>query len=308
MDTSALRQFIRLGRFRFLLSGFLPFLAGALFALLRGAEVTPAQFLLGYAAMACAHLSTNYSNDVFDADADRFGEVSPISGGSGVLVQNPSLRPYAMAFAFGLMILSIVIGWIFLTIYSFSYLFLAFGIAGNLLGWFYTAPPVRLAYRGLGEATNMITFGLLMPGSGYFVAMGTIDLAFLVFSVPFFLYGLVFITSVEIPDREGDIAGGKPTLIVRKGRPFGFGLIAFAAIAASGISFLLAISGIFTPLNVWPLACISCIPLGIALWGFRHRCQDRAPALRYAQANILGYFLFTGLVSAYLSFAAFIAG
>jgi len=306
MDTSALRQFIRLGRYRFLLAGFLPFLAGALFALLRGAEMSPAQFLLGYSAMACAHLSTNYSNDVFDAEADRFGEVSPISGGSGVLVQNPSLRPYAKGFALGLMGLSILIGWIFLTIYSFPYQFIAFGIAGNLLGWYYTAPPIRLAYRGLGEVTNMITFGLLMPGSGYFVAMGTLDLPFFVFSVPFFLYGLVFITSVEMPDREGDIAGGKPTLIVRRGRLFGFSLIALAASFATVVSFLFAIMGVFAPLNTWPVALASCISLGIALWGFRHRCTDRIPALRYAKANIMGYFLFVGLVAMYFLLVAFL--
>lgn len=305
MDTSALVQFIRLGRFRFLLAGFLPFLAGAFFALLRGADVTLAQFLLGYSAMACAHLSTNYSNDVFDADADRFGEVSPISGGSGVLVQEPSLKSYAKGFALGLMALSIAIGWIFLTIYSFPIYFLVFGVAGNLIGWYYTAPPIRLAYRGLGEVTNMITFGLLMPGSGYFVAMGTLDLPFFLFSIPFFLYGLVFITSVEMPDREGDIAGGKPTLIVRKGRLFGFGLIALAAFVASCTTVFFAFEGLFSPLNFWPVVLISFIPLGIALWGFRHRCVERIPALRYVQANILGYLLFTGLVAMYLILVAF---
>ncbi len=49
-------QFIRLGRYPLLLSGFVPFLGGALFALLRGADFSLAQFLLGYTAMAAAHL------------------------------------------------------------------------------------------------------------------------------------------------------------------------------------------------------------------------------------------------------------
>ncbi len=109
--------------------------------------------------------------------------------------------------AVALMTVSILLGYVFLIIYEFPSYFLAFAIGGNLLGWFYTAPPLRLAYNGLGEITTMITFGLLMPGAGYFVAMGTLDPAFFAYSVPFFLYGLVFITSVEIPDMEGDIAG-----------------------------------------------------------------------------------------------------
>src|SRR5690606_10263783 len=181
MDTRALRDFIRLGRYPFLLSGFIPFTAGALLAFLLGARFTPAQFLVGYAAMAAAHLSVNYSNDYFDADADRFVETTPISGGSGVLAANPGLKPAALRVAVALMAVSVLIGYFFVTVYAYPIVFLVFGIAGNLLGWFYTAPPIALAYRNLGEVTNMITFGLLMPGAGYFVAAGTLDAAFFVF-------------------------------------------------------------------------------------------------------------------------------
>lgn len=304
MGTHALGAFIRLGRFPFLLSGFIPFTAGALLAHLLGARFTPAQFLVGYAAMAAAHLSVHYSNDYFDADADRFVETSPISGGSGVLAANPGLKPAALRVAVALIAVSILIGYLFVTVYGYPVVFLVFGIAGNLLGWFYTAPPLALAYHNLGEVTNMITFGLLMPGAGYFVAMGTLDPSFFTFAVPLCLYGLVFITSVEIPDREGDIAGGKRTLIVRRGRIFGFSLIALAAAGATAALTLFALAGTFYPVDFLPVALFSLIPLGIALWGFSHRCTERAPALRYATANIVGYFLFQGLVVLYFILAA----
>ncbi|WP_301665136.1 prenyltransferase [Methanoculleus frigidifontis] len=292
-------QFIRLGRFPFLLSGFVPFLGGAFFALLRGADFSLDQFLLGYTAMAAAHLSVHYSNDYFDADADRLGEPTGISGGSGILAQEPALKPYAKWTAIALMAFSILLGYLFLIIYEFPSYFLIFAIGGNLLGWYYTAPPLRLAYNNLGEVTNMITFGLLMPGAGYFVAMGTLDLAFFAYSVPFFLYGLVFITSVEIPDREADVAGGKPTMIVRKGRAYGFRVIAVAAAAATLVITLYAATDLFAPINFWPVAAISCIPLGVALWGYSARCTERKCAMRYVTANITAYFLFTGLVALY---------
>ena len=304
MDTRALRDFIRLGRFPFLLSGFIPFTAAALLAHLLGAQFTPAQFLVGYAAMAAAHLSVHYSNDYFDADADQFVETSPISGGSGVLAANPGLKPAALRAAVALMAVSVLIGYLFVTVYDYPVVFLAFGVAGNLLGWFYTAPPIALAYRNLGEVTNMITFGLLMPGAGYFVAAGTLDLSFFAFALPLSLYGLVFITSVEIPDREGDIAGGKRTLIVRRGRIFGFSLIALAASLATAALIVFALSGAFYPVDFRPVALFSLIPLGIALWGFSHRCAERACALRYATANIKGYFLFQGLVVVYFALVA----
>ncbi|GLI47188.1 prenyltransferase [Methanoculleus bourgensis] len=304
MDTRALLQFIRLGRFRFLLSGFIPFSAGALLALLLGARFTPAQFLLGYAAMAAAHLSVHYSNDYFDADADRFVEPTAISGGSGVLVENPSLKPAALRAAVALMVVSVLIGYLFVAVYAYPVIFLAFAVGGNLLGWFYTAPPLALAYRKLGEVTNMITFGFLMPGAGYFVAKGALDPPFFAFALPLLLYGLVFIVSVEIPDMEGDIAGRKPTLVARKGRIYGFGLIAVAAALATATLLLFAYSGIFSPVDFRPIALVSCIPLGIALWGFSNRCAERACALRYATANIAGYFLFQGLVVLYFILVA----
>lgn len=304
MNTRALREFIRLGRFPFLLSGFVPFTAGALLAFLLGARFTPGEFLLGYAAMAAAHLSVHYSNDYFDADADRFVETTAISGGSGVLSRHPDLKPAALAAAVGLMLLSVLAGCVFVVVYGYPVIFLAFGIAGNLLGWFYTAPPIALAYHRLGEVANVITFGLLMPGAGYFVAMRTLDPAFFAFAVPLCLYGLVFITSVELPDMEGDILGGKRTLVVRRGRIFGFALIAIAASLATAVLTVFAFTGVFAPVNFWPVALFSAIPLALALRGFSRRTAERAGALRHATANIQGYFLFQGLVVLYLLLAA----
>jgi 1,4-dihydroxy-2-naphthoate octaprenyltransferase len=304
MNTRALREFIRLGRFPFLLSGFVPFTAGALLAFLLGARFTPGEFLLGYAAMAAAHLSVHYSNDYFDADADRFVETTAISGGSGVLSRHPDLKPAALAAAVGLMLLSVLAGCVFVVVYGYPVIFLAFGIAGNLLGWFYTAPPLRLAYRNLGEVANVITFGLLMPGAGYFVAMRTLDPAFFAFAVPLCLYGLVFITSVELPDMEGDILGGKRTLVVRRGRIFGFALIAIAASLATAVLTVFAFTGVFAPVNFWPVALFSAIPLALALRGFLRRTAERAGALRHATANIQGYFLFQGRGVLYLLPAA----
>ncbi|WP_292383658.1 prenyltransferase [Methanoculleus sp. UBA430] len=304
MDARTAVEFIRLGRFPFLLSGFVPFTAGALLAFLLGARFTPGEFLLGYAAMAAAHLSVHYSNDYFDADADRFVETTAISGGSGVLRAHPSLRPAALVAAVVLMAVSVLIGYAFVVIYDYPAVFLAFGIAGNLLGWFYTAPPLRLAYRNLGEVTNMITFGLLMPGAGYFVAAGMLDLSFFAFALPLFLYGLVFIVSVEIPDMEGDILGGKRTLVVRRGRVFGFALITLAAALATAALAVFALTEIFYPVNFFPVALISLVPLLLALRGFLHRSPDRASALPHAVANIQGYFAFQGLLLLYLLAAA----
>ncbi|WP_054847711.1 prenyltransferase [Methanoculleus chikugoensis] len=165
------------------------------------------------------------------------------------------------------MAVSILIGYLFVTVYDYPVVFLVFGVAGNLLGWFYTAPPIALAYRNLGEVTNMITFGLLMPGGGLLRRDGNAGCLLLRVRRPALPLRLIFITSVEIPDREGDIAGGKRTLIVRRGRIFGFSLIALAASLATAALTFLALAGFFAPVDFRPVVFFSLIPLGIALWG-----------------------------------------
>lgn len=306
MNIHVFLQFIRLGRLQFLLTGFIPFSTGTLLAILLGTGLTLTQFVLGYATMAAAHLSVHYSNDYFDADADRFVEQTAISGGSGVIVESPELKPAALRAAIALMMISVLIGYLLTVTYAYPITFFAFVVGGNLIGWFYTAPPLAFVYRGLGEVINMITFGLLMPGAGYFVAKGTLDLVFFAFAFPLFLYGLIFILSVEIPDMEGDIAGKKPTFVVRKGRVYSFRIIAVAAVLATGVISLFAGNDIFSPVDFWPVALISFIPLGIALWGLLNRSEERACTLRRATANVAGYFLFQGMVLLYFALAAFV--
>ena len=95
--------------------------------------------------------------------------------------------------------LSILIGAGFTIYFSFPISFFLFVLFGNALVWFYSAPPIKLAYNGLGEIGNLIN-GFIMPGAGYFVMMGTIYLHFVIFSIPLLFLQLMFSIGVEIPD------------------------------------------------------------------------------------------------------------
>ena len=54
----------------------------------------------------------------------------------------------------------------------FSPALLVIGVLGILLSLFYTAPPLKLVYRGLGELTTAIGFGPLMLVGAYVVQTG----------------------------------------------------------------------------------------------------------------------------------------
>ncbi len=53
-----------------------------------------------------------------------------------------------------------------------SLLLLAFGVAGFLLAWSYSSPPLKLSYRGIGELATFLAFGPIMT-LGATVAFGT---------------------------------------------------------------------------------------------------------------------------------------
>lgn len=190
---------LRLGRLHFVLAGLLLFSWGALLAVLAGAEAAWGRFALGYLVLFPAHLSVSYSNDYFDAEADAYGTPTLFTGGSGILQAEPALRPLARAIALGLIGLSLVMGIVFAWRYGGGVGFVGLVLLGNLLGWFYAAPPLRLSYRGLGEAATAAMVGFLLPALGFLVMAGALEGPFLLVAPALLLYGASFIVAVQIP-------------------------------------------------------------------------------------------------------------
>ena len=137
-------------------------------------------FIFGYAIFFFAHLSVHFSNDYFDREADVAAQRTSVSGGSGVLVEHPEMAHLALMTATVLLAFSVFMAIAFTLYYSFPLWFLFYAVLGGLLGWFYTAPPLRLVYRGLGEVSTAIATGFIMPDMGYFVISGTIDQWFVI--------------------------------------------------------------------------------------------------------------------------------
>jgi 1,4-dihydroxy-2-naphthoate octaprenyltransferase len=61
--------------------------------------------------------------------------------------------------------------------YVRSPLVLGFAAAGLFISLFYTARPVKLKYRGLGEVGVFLVWGPLMIGGTYYVAAGNLPAA-----------------------------------------------------------------------------------------------------------------------------------
>ena len=83
----------------------------------------------------------------------------------------------------------------------------AFALSGLLLSYAYTAPPLRLKKRGLGEPDVFVTWGPLMVAGTYYSAVGDLPWQVWVASVP---YGLLC-TTVLMGKHIDKIPYDKPT-------------------------------------------------------------------------------------------------
>lgn len=287
-----IRLILRLARLHFLVLGFLLYLLGYLIASFYGARPDIVRFLFGYLVFSLAHLSVSFSNDYFDRFADRNSEKTFFSGGSKVLVEYPELERLSLKIAVSLLVASIF-GIGFLTFaFDYSPLLVVFGSIGGLTGWFYTAPPLKLAYRGFGELVTMLAVGFLMPGMGYFIALGFLSLPFLPWVFPLSCYGIFFIITVELLDLESDKTANKVTFVVR----WGIGKSKTISLVATllGTISLLAInlSALSKTIYLTPTVFFSLVPLTAAALSFAGDKQNRRKLARQVTVNMLSMVVF----------------
>ena len=299
-------KLLRVARPQFLISGLALFVFGAAWAVLLGTPFSLSRILLGYLVLLPAHLSISYSNDYFDVEVDKYDKPTFFSGGSGILVDHPGLRKPARWTAIALIVFSLTLGIVFQIVYSFPIWFLGFVVLGNLLGWFYSAPPLRLAYRGLGELSMIFSVSLLIPGLGYLVTSGQMNQDGLLFIAPLMLYGLAFVLTVEIPDMESDRLGNKRTWVARKGRGFGFTVIAVSLLLATLFFFCFPwLTSRIYPLDFRFLGILSLMPLGAACIGMLKRPIEKRSATRVVNGIMITLAAFCILADGYMVYLAF---
>jgi 1,4-dihydroxy-2-naphthoate octaprenyltransferase len=293
---------LRIIRVHIVAGGFLAFLLGVLLAILYNATFSLARVALGYLVIFFGDLSTHYSNDYFDAETKQTDESdkNKVFGGSNILIEHPELRPLSRLIAIALMFLSVALALISVPLYNVPYEFLVIAITANLLGWFYSAPPLHLSSRGLGEAAIALGTGLFIPTSGYLVTKGQLDISFLLLTIPFMMYGFVLSLSLEAPDMEDDLKVGKTNLVVRKGRYFTFSAITALSVLAT-VLFLMYAKTIAsaTAIDLKVITVFSSIPLAAGLVGFLKKPEKREEANRFGAVNIAALFLFNIIMNAY---------
>ncbi len=298
-NMNSVLKIIELGRPQILAGNFLLFIMGALLALLLNAQFDLNKFVLGYSILFTAHLAVHYGNDYYDVNVDKYNQPNIVSGGKGILVENPELMNLSKKLSIIITFFSLALTAVFTIIFDYPVTFFLFFFFGNLLAWFYTAPPIKLVYRRLGEIANIIAV-IIFLGAGYFTLMGTLDIPFLIFSIPIVFLQIIFICSFEIPDMDGDKLGGKTTWIVSWGRKFGFKVIAISGLIATISFFLLPFTNLF-PSNIdfRVLALISLISFILGVIEVIKKIENREIATKFARINVVALFLMSILIDSY---------
>jgi len=214
----------------------MPGILGGMIAWTQDQQFHPGYFLLVMLGLVLNHLALNMTDDYYDfrhlVDVFDAEGKNPYAGGSGTLslglIQPRDMRQVFTAFY----IIAIAIG-LFLGVMRGTLIILLLGF-GFFCAFFYTAPPIKFGYRGLGEIGQLLCFG---PGIGlgaYYVQAQSLSWEAFWGTLPFGMMLFSMITINEIPDYLEDREGGKLNLVARFGREAGVRLFTTSLLSAYG--------------------------------------------------------------------------
>jgi len=290
----------------FILATVMPILLGLAFSVYQNHTLHWFAAALTLLAGMLLHAAVNVLNDYYDAlngtDDLNTERVFPFTGGSRFIQNGVLTRQQTLVYGLGLLLATILIG-----LYLMSYAGMALfwlGLFGVLLGWGYSAPPLSLNCRGLGELSVLTGFGLLPLGAAL-VQTGELSPTLLLVSLPVGLLTANLLYINQFPDRKADIQAHKLHWVARlspQTARWGYVLIALLAWV---LLILLIVTGVL-PL----LALVAALPAILSVRAARillrnaTRPENLGPAI---QLSILAVLAHTGLLALVLVVSPFTA-
>jgi 1,4-dihydroxy-2-naphthoate polyprenyltransferase len=246
-----------------------------------------AAFVLALAMHAAANVLNDYEDARNGADEANRGGIFPFTGGSRLIQQR--IVTLGQTRALGLSLLAVgVAGGLVLAWFTGPAL-LAIGLAGVLLAWSYSAPPLSLMSRGLGELAVGAAWGLVVLGAAY-VAHGRISAGACAVAPGFALLAANILLINEMPDAPADALVGKRTGVVLLGPVAAAHLYAALALAAHAFLIASVVLGMAPRGALFALAAAPCA-LAASVLVARHAAQplQLTPAIKLTILAALTY-------------------
>jgi 1,4-dihydroxy-2-naphthoate polyprenyltransferase len=182
-----------------------------------GAAALASGFVAWKAALAllvalALQVGVNYANDYSDGvrgtDADRVGPLRLVGSGAArpAVVRNAAMASFAVAGVAGLVLALTTAWWLLLV-----------GALCVVAAWFYTGGARPYGYRGLGEVSVFVFFGLVAVVGTTFVQAEAITAVSVLAGVGCGALACALLVANNLRDLETDRVAGKHTLAVRLG-------------------------------------------------------------------------------------------
>ena len=160
----------------------------------------------------CLQVGVNYSNDYSDGikgtDEERVGPTRLVASGlaTPAAVRKAALLTYLFGAIFGLALALRTNPWLILI-----------GAVSIVAAWFYTGGKKPYGYKGLGEISVFIFFGLVATLGTYYAESGNLTLWAIALAVEMGFLACAILAVNNLRDLPKDALVGKHTLAVRLG-------------------------------------------------------------------------------------------
>jgi 1,4-dihydroxy-2-naphthoate polyprenyltransferase len=245
---------LKAARAPFLIVSFIPAVLGGIIAYYNG-FFDWSIFILATVGIVMAHSAGDFVDDYFDYINGNLGNKEQQFHDSPLISGKVTLRQVLIA---TVICLAIAAGIGVYLLFEIGMPVLYLMLAGIFIVLFYTSPPVRLNYRGLGETALFFAFGPMIVVGVYYVLTGTITWEPVFASLPLGIFTMNVGIVSNTFDYEDDVKNGKRCIPVRFGQAFAVRLI----ITGTVVAYLSIAAGVllgFMP--TWTLISLATIPL-----------------------------------------------
>lgn len=272
-----------------------PSILGFVIAVHQSVEINWIHFILTLFGVVFLHAGTNVANDYFDHksgnDEINHEFAHPFTGGSR-LIQEKLLTPKTVLteslifFAMGG-----VIG-LYLT-FTVGIGVLILGLVGAFIGYFYTAPPFRLSYHGIGELAVGLNCGIFVTLGAYYVQAGHFSWEPVIAGIPvgFLITAVLWINQFQ--DYQADKAVGKNHWVIRIGRKKAEKIYRILMLTTYLVIIVTSIAGWITQFAILALLTL---PITLKAIKISSKQYDNPQRLILANASTISIHLFTGLL------------
>ncbi|HUQ00107.1 MAG TPA: 1,4-dihydroxy-2-naphthoate polyprenyltransferase [Aeromicrobium sp.] len=190
-------------------------------------------------------VGVNYANDYSDGvrgtDDERVGPIRLVGSGlaSASAVKRAAIIALGVGAALGVVLAATTTWWLLLI-----------GLAALAAAWTYTGGSNPYGYRGLGEVSVFVFFGLVAVVGTTFVQLERVIWPSVVAGVVIGALACAILVANNLRDVHTDVDAGKRTLAVRLGEQrtrqvyLGLGMVAWLGVAACGLATPWALAGL----------------------------------------------------------------